>query len=234
MTRWYPVMLQLEGKRCCVIGGGRVAQRKVQGLLDAGAEVTVISPRTTAALGTWAAQGLLRLVRRHYEQGMQEVQEAALLFAATDDEGVNASVREEGAALGIWVNAADTREHGDLLLPAVLRQGGLTVAVSTSGASPGLAQLVRDEIGEWLGSGYETYLDLLLELRLTVQQLVADTGQRQTLFRMMLDWDLQRRMRAEGGLPQPLREELLDRVRRDPSPEGIRRIGIWLAENDYT
>ncbi|MEK8131328.1 bifunctional precorrin-2 dehydrogenase/sirohydrochlorin ferrochelatase [Paenibacillus filicis] len=237
MTLYYPVMLRLEGKLCCVVGGGRVAERKAAGLLRAGADVTVISPQVTAELRRLAGEGLLQWIDSPFERGMAEAGKASLLFAATDDPAVNAAVREEGIALGIWVNGADEAEHGDFMLPAVLRQGLLTVAVSTAGASPGMAQLVRDEISDWLGDGYDAYLEVLLELRLAVQQLVSDSRERQSMFRGMLQWNLRPHMKDGERLPGPLFEELMKRLHGEPTADGIRRIGTWLEElgkHDYT
>ncbi len=211
-----------------------MAQRKAAGLLEAGAAVTVISPQVTPELERLAGEGSLQLVRQVFMRGMSEVKGAALLFAATDDAAVNAAVREEGAAQGIWVNGADEADHGDFLLPAVLRQGRLTISVSTGGASPGLSRLVRNELQGWLDDGYEAYLDLMLELRLAVQQLVSDTEVRQKIFRSMLEWDLRARLRDGRGWPQRLQDELLERLRRDPTPEGVRRIGAWMEEVDNT
>lgn len=229
MKMYYPIMLDVEGKACCVVGGGRVAERKTRGLLQAGASVTVISPACTPELDKLAAAGDVRAIRRPYSPGMAEVRSAKLLFAATDNAAVNALVREEGRELGIWVNGADDLDHGDFILPATVRRGRLTVAVSTAGASPGLSRLVRTDIGRWLEQdGYAPYVELLHELRLLLQQLVADSGERQAMFRAMLQWELLPRLRGEAEVPAKLRELLLREVSLQPTLAGMQRIGQLL------
>jgi len=134
----FPLFVELEGRPCVVLGGGAVAERKVEGLLAAGAVVTVVSPALSPALATLASAGRIAHVARSYTHG--DLRGAALAFAATDDGGVNAAVALEGRARGVWVNAADDPAHCDAILPAVVRRGAVTVAVSTGGASPALAR----------------------------------------------------------------------------------------------
>src|SRR5439155_694298 len=122
----YPVVLELEGRQCLVVGGGAVAERKVEALLEAGARVTVISPTLTPHLASWAHDGKIHLVARAWERG--DLAGHALVFVATDDGAVNAEVASEGRRWGVWVNAADDPEHCDFILPSVLRRGALTVA----------------------------------------------------------------------------------------------------------
>ncbi|HXH84952.1 MAG TPA: bifunctional precorrin-2 dehydrogenase/sirohydrochlorin ferrochelatase, partial [Candidatus Tectomicrobia bacterium] len=138
----YPVCLRLTGRPCVVIGGGAVAERKVDGLLAAGAAVTIVSPLVTPRLARWAADGWIRHVRRAYRVG--DLRGHRLAFVATDDGAVTAAVAAEARARGVWVNAADEPAHCDFALPAVLRRGALAVAVGTGGASPALAAVVRD------------------------------------------------------------------------------------------
>ncbi|MUG69100.1 bifunctional precorrin-2 dehydrogenase/sirohydrochlorin ferrochelatase [Paenibacillus validus] len=233
MKTYYPIMLDLEGKPCCVVGGGRVAERKARGLLQAGAAVTMISPAFTPELDRLAAAGDVRAIRRPYAPGMAEVRSAQLLFAATNDAAVNALVCEEGRSLGIWVNGAGDTDHGDFILPATARRGRLTVAVSTAGASPGLSRFVRTDIERRLDQdGYAPYVELLHELRHTLQELVADSGERQAMFRAMLQWELLPRLRGETEVPAGLRQMLLHEVRQHPTLSGIRRIGESLLRLD--
>ncbi|WP_281889100.1 bifunctional precorrin-2 dehydrogenase/sirohydrochlorin ferrochelatase [Paenibacillus sp. YYML68] len=230
MASTYPVMLIIHNEPCVVIGGGQVAARKVRGLLQAEAAVTVISPHVTSELEGLAADGSIRWLRSCYAPGMPEVREARLLFAATDAPEVNAAVRVEAEQLGIWVNAADEADHGSFLLPAVLRQGRLTVAVSTSGASPGMALHVRDQVSRWLqAEHYELYLELLYGLRQEVQQLVSDSSVRQEMFRHMLRWELAPHLGRGGSMDlEKLRVELSQRLYANPTIEGVLAIGEWL------
>lgn len=149
-TVLYPIFLDLDGKRCVVVGGGEVANRKARKLLQARAEVVVISPDVKPELASIAAE----VRRRPYEEG--DLEGAFLAFAATDRREVNAAVAREAVERSIPVNVADEPSEGDFALPSTLRRGQLQVAVSTGGASPTLAQRIRRELEdafsfEWAG-----------------------------------------------------------------------------------
>ncbi|MCA1848752.1 MAG: bifunctional precorrin-2 dehydrogenase/sirohydrochlorin ferrochelatase [Actinobacteria bacterium] len=141
----YPIFLDLSGRRCVVVGGGEVANRKARKLLQARARVVVISPEVGAELESVAVE----VHRRPYGEG--DLEGAYLAFAATDSREVNAAVAREAEERGIPVNVADRPSEGDFALPSTLRRGGLQVAVSTGGASPTLARKIKDELEEVFG-----------------------------------------------------------------------------------
>ena len=146
----YPIFLDLSGRRCVVVGGGKVAGRKARKLLQARARVVVISPDIETELESVAVE----VHRRPYREG--DLEGAYLAFAATDSREVNAAVAREGKERDIPVNVADRPTEGDFALPSTLRRGGLQVAVSTGGASPNLARRIKDELErvfgpEWAG-----------------------------------------------------------------------------------
>jgi len=159
----YPVLLDLRGRACVVVGGGIVAERRVAALLAAGAMVTVVSPRLTAALAADALAGRLRHAARGFAPA--DLDGATLAFAATDDGAVNGEVARAGRARGVWVNAADDPAHCDFLLPAVVRRGPLVVAVGTGGRSPALARAVREELETVLTEDHATLATLAGEVR---------------------------------------------------------------------
>ena len=142
MGRYYPVYLDLAGRRCIVIGGGEVAERKVEQLLAAGGSVTVVSPKATEALAQWAADGRLTWARRAYRPG--DLSKAFLAIAATDDERVNRRVQEEASAERVLLNVVDVPALCTFIAPAVVERGPVTVAISTSGSSPALARRLRE------------------------------------------------------------------------------------------
>lgn len=145
----YPIVLtSLGGARAVVVGGGAVGERKARGLLAAGAAVRLISPAATEQLCAWAAAGRIGWERRGYAPG--DLVGAVLVFAATDARAVNAQVAADAAALGLLCNVADAPDAGSFHLPAVYRGDGLTIAVSTDGASPSRAVALRDRIARWL------------------------------------------------------------------------------------
>ncbi len=141
----YPIFLNLDGKRCVVVGGGEVADRKARKLLQAKAKVVVISPEVKPELASMAAE----VRRRPYREG--DLEGAFLVFAATDRRDVNAAVAREARARGVPVNVADNPTEGDFALPSTLRRGRLQVAVSTGGASPTLARRIRRELEDAFG-----------------------------------------------------------------------------------
>ena len=142
----FPVDLRLAGRPVLVVGGGEIAARKARGLLDAGALVTMVAPHFAAP--SLALPGVERLCRR-YRPG--DLAGRWWVTTAVDDADVTAAVARDAEAAGIFCNAADRPEHCTATLPAVLRDGDLTVAVSTAGRSPAAASWVRDRIGRLLG-----------------------------------------------------------------------------------
>jgi len=140
----YPIMLDLTDVSVLVVGGGRVALRKVEGLLRAGAAVTVVAPSVSDGFRDLG----VRIVERAYESG--DLDGVRLVITATDVPNVNAAVAEESTRRGIWVNSADDPANCSFTLPAVARDGAVTVAVGTGGASPALASHLRGEIEAWL------------------------------------------------------------------------------------
>jgi siroheme synthase-like protein len=140
MAFTYPVVLDLSGVPVLVVGGGRVAVRKATGLARAGALVTVVAPEHDPAMVTLAA----RIEQRQYQPG--EAADYQLVITATDDPAVNELVAADARAARVWVNSADDPDNCSFILPAVARQGDVTVAVTTGGASPALASRLRDEI----------------------------------------------------------------------------------------
>jgi precorrin-2 dehydrogenase/sirohydrochlorin ferrochelatase len=160
---YYPVFLEMKDRRCVVIGGGAVAERKVEGLVAAGANVTVISPKMTDGLKELLKQGTIRHVAREYRAGDRAGYD--LVFVATDNSEVNAAVSSEAQSLHIWVNSADDPGHCDFILPAVIRRGDLAVAVSTGGVSPAATRAIREELDEYFHEDYATFVQITGQVR---------------------------------------------------------------------
>ena len=160
---YYPLFVDLTGRACLVVGGGAIAEGKVQGLLTAGARVTVVSPALIESLTEAARAGRIEHRARAYRHG--DLAGVTLAFAATGEPAVNAAVAAEGRRRGVWVNAVDDPAHCDVIIPAVVRRGALTVAVSTGGVSPALARAVREELDRHLGDDYAALVDVAGEVR---------------------------------------------------------------------
>ena len=156
----YPIVFDIAGKLCVVIGAGSVGLRKVHGLIAARAKVRLVAP-------TLGSEGPLpdgvEWLRRPYRAG--DLRGACLAFAASDDGAVNAAVAAEARRVGIPVNVADDGAAGDFSLPALLRCGPLTVAVATAGGSPAAAALVRDHLQGMLGPEWGLFVALAAALR---------------------------------------------------------------------
>ncbi len=163
MIPYYPVALDLRDRLCLVVGGGPVAEAKVEGLLEAGARVTLVSPELTEPLAAWAIDG--RITHRPHEYSADDLDGQQLVFSATDRREVTEAVAAEARRRGLWVNAADDPAFCDFLLPSVLRRGRLVVAVSTGGASPALAARVRRDLEAYFAPEYDELVELAAEVR---------------------------------------------------------------------
>jgi siroheme synthase-like protein len=156
---FYMACLDLEGRSTLVVGGGAVAVEKAQGLLDCGARVTVVAP----AVLDRAARMPVELVRRPYRES--DLDGRFLVIAATSDESVNRQVHRDAEARGLLCNVADVPELCNFILPAVHRAGPIAVAVSTGGASPALAQRLRNDVAALVGPRHVELARELRELR---------------------------------------------------------------------
>ena len=164
---YYPIFLELKGRRCLVIGGGAVSEGKVAGLMAAEAAVTVVSPSLSLPLAEQLAEGQLTWIERDYQDG--DIEGFDLCFVATDDGSVNAEARAEGQRIGVLVNAADDPANCDFILPSVVRQGKVVVAASTGGASPALARRLREELTAFLSEDYAELATMLEDVRREVR-----------------------------------------------------------------
>ena len=160
---YLPIFLDLTGRKCLVVGGGEVAARKVASLLEAGAEVLVISPVVTPALASLAEQGTIRYQPRKCVQG--DMAGMVLVYAATDDPDLHQRLYAEARGRGIPINVADVPALCTFIAPAVLSRGALKIAVSTSGASPGMAKRIVDQLGGLFGPEYGLALEILRAAR---------------------------------------------------------------------
>ena len=161
--RYCPFFLDIQGKRCVVVGGGPVASRKVMLLLDGGADVRVVSPRLCLELGRLAAARKIDAVREEYRPA--GLNDAFLAIAATSRAEVNTRVAADARRRKIPVNVVDAPGLSDFIVPSHFRRGDLTVAVSTSGKSPALARKIRTAFELSLGEGYEALTGLVEEVR---------------------------------------------------------------------
>jgi len=165
---YYPMFLKISGKRCVVVGGGRVALRKVRALLEHGSYVEVISPDLCTELIELAESGRIRILQRHYQPG--DLQKALIAIAATDNSDINQQVVKEAQSEAVLVNVVDDPENSDFIVPSYAHRGGVTIAVSTSGTSPALARKIRARLEKELGDEYASLVHLIGEVRAEVRR----------------------------------------------------------------
>jgi len=186
--RYYPVLLDLRGRRAVVAGGGPIAEGKVVPLVDGGAAVTVVAPDLTPGLAALAREGRLTHVARPYAPG--DLDDAYLAIAATDDPEVNHAVHAEAEAKGVLINVVDDPPYCGFILPSILRRGDLVVAVSTSGNAPALAVRVRERLERELGDEYARFLALAGSIRTPLAERYPDFQIRKRLWYRLVDSDV--------------------------------------------
>lgn len=196
----YPILLDLRGRRCLVVGGGQVAQRKVDGLLAADAAVTVVSPTASTALAQLAAAGGIVWHPRPY--GRADLDGMHLVIAATDQPDVNRQVADDARDRGILCNVIDQPAAGDFTLPSVVRRGDLVLTVSTSGQSPALSRHLRKILEGRFGNEYEVFLRIMGAVRRRLLACEKDPATRRKLFDRLVAADL----------PEAIREGRRDEV----------------------
>lgn len=205
----YPVSLVLQDRAALVVGGGAVATRKVEGLLLAGARVTVVAPELTDALHDLVSAGQCTWRAKAYEA--DDLCGADIVFVATDDEEVNTRAYHDASAEHLMVNVADRPELCTFFLPSVLRRGKLSIAVSTEGASPISARKLRKELEEHIPESFEAYLDLLAAWRPRVIAALPDEPARFHFFQQATDGRVQRLIQeGDKEAAERLLEELLE------------------------
>ncbi|MBN2377089.1 MAG: bifunctional precorrin-2 dehydrogenase/sirohydrochlorin ferrochelatase [Sedimentisphaerales bacterium] len=162
-SRLYPIFCDLAGRKVLVVGGGQVAERKVESLLASRAKVVVVSPELTEELGILEAEGKIEVCRRKYEDG--DITGKWLVVAACGDGQVNRQVFEQATEQGIFCNVVDEPTLCSFQVPAVVRRGLMQIAVSTGGVSPALSKKIRLELENHFGVEFEGFLEGLGELR---------------------------------------------------------------------
>jgi precorrin-2 dehydrogenase/sirohydrochlorin ferrochelatase len=215
MKEWYPILLDIEGRKCVVIGGGSVAQRKTAGLLQANAAVEIVSPKVTPLLREWADAGRLRIQEREAQES--DLEGAVLVFAATDRPEMNRLVAGIAKQRSIPVNVADDGDEGNFLVPAVLRQGGLVISASASGAGPALVSRIIQELADRYGPEYKDNIEVLRAIRGIVKSEVSDISERRALLQAAVtdealeEWRSAPWIQDKDRLLARLRQRLHDR-----------------------
>lgn len=211
--QYYPVYLDINDRKCVVVGGGSVGARKVNTLLACGARVTVISPEATAELKGLAERGRISLIRRPYRSS--DLDGAFMVIGSTDDEATNLRIHADAEARNLLCNIADQPRVCNFILPSIVQRGDLVIAVSTSGRSPAFAKKLRKELEKQFGDEYAVFLNLLGAIR---KKLLAEDHAPEAhkpLFEALIDTDI------------------LDMI-RDRRTDGINHVLKEILGNGYT
>ncbi|MGD0855144.1 MAG: bifunctional precorrin-2 dehydrogenase/sirohydrochlorin ferrochelatase [Dehalococcoidia bacterium] len=168
MNPYYPLFLNVQAKKCTVIGGGLIALRKVNSLLEHRADITVISPYICKGIDDLFARGKIQVLKRKYQAGDLEC--TFLAVAATGDKGLNKKIVKEAKKNQVLLNVVDDPELSDFIVPSVLHRGDISIAVSTGGKSPALARKIRSRLETHIADEYSALVLLVNDVRTELQQ----------------------------------------------------------------
>lgn len=210
MSRFYPILVDLQGKKALVVGGGKVAQRKIESLLEYGASVHVIARELTAELEQLRSRKRIELLGGEFSEA--HLEGVFLVIAATDDALLNRRVSQEAQKRGLLVNAVDQPADCNFIVPSVLSRGDLLIAVSTSGKSPAFARKVRLELDQHFGEEYGFFLNLMGNLRKEILRLGLSQEENKRAFEKLVYSDLLQAIRQKKwDLASQIIEKVLGR-----------------------
>jgi precorrin-2 dehydrogenase/sirohydrochlorin ferrochelatase len=188
MVRYYPINLNLEGKKCVVIGGGKVAQRKVKRLLDCGANVKLISPKLTPTLRVLTKNNKIEFKNRWFS--LRDISNVFLVICASNNRRVNSLVSSYCRKKGILVNVVDSPKECNFILPSVVRRGNLTISISTDGISPALTKEIRQNLEKRFGIEYAKFLRIMQKMRPEAIRKIKGLKSRKAFFSRAIRSDI--------------------------------------------
>lgn len=210
MSRFYPILVDLRGKKALVVGGGKVAQRKIETLLEHGVTVRVVAKELTASLEELRCAGRIEFLGEEFSETF--VDGVFIVFAATDDAPLNRRVSRAAQRRSLLVNAVDQPADCNFIVPSVLSRGDLVIAVSTSGKSPAFAKKVRVELEQSFGEEYGLFLNLMGNLRKEILRLGLSQEENKSTFEDLVTSDLLTAIREKNwNLASRIIEKILGR-----------------------
>lgn len=163
MTSFYPIHVNIKGRKCLVVGGGKTAERKVKTLVRYGGKVVVVSPTATEAVKRMAQRNKILWLERTYR--VSDLYHAFLVMAATDDMRLNSQISREAKKRGILINVVDSPEACDFISPSLVERGYLQLSISTGGVAPILSKKIRKDLEKKFGNEYRPYTQLIARAR---------------------------------------------------------------------
>ena len=200
--KYYPINLSIRSRNCLVVGGGRVGRRKVATLLECGAQVTVVSLDASDAICALAKENRVALKKRSYAES--DLEGIFLVMGATDDEELNRRIHADASKRNILCNIADRPEICDFILPAIVKRGDLSIAISTSGKSPAFAKHLKDKMEADIGDEYAIFLELMGAIRRKLLSQAHEPEIHKPLFNRLIS----------GGLVAMIKEEKTKEINR--------------------
>ncbi|RJR19438.1 MAG: bifunctional precorrin-2 dehydrogenase/sirohydrochlorin ferrochelatase [Nitrospiraceae bacterium] len=191
--KYYPAFINLKNKKGVVVGGGKVAERKVRLLIKSGASVRLISPGITDNIRKLAERGLLSYTGRNYRKG--DLKDAYIVIAATSSEALNSQIARDAPHL---VNVVDMPSEGNYIVPSIVKRGPLTIAISTGGASPAVSKAIRKEIESYYSNEFALYLKFAEAVRKMAMKKITNTRKRERFLQSLASDELISSLRREG------------------------------------
>lgn len=191
--KYYPAFINLKEKKAVVVGGGKVAERKVRLLINAGASVSLVSPDITIPIQKLAEKGLLSYKKRNYRKG--DLQGAFIVIAATSSAILNTRIAQDAKCL---VNVVDMPSEGNYIVPSLVKRGHLTIAISTEGASPAVSKAIRKEIERHYSNEFALYLRFVETIRKRALNKIIHPVEREIFLQSLASNELINTLRKEG------------------------------------
>ncbi|MFI5304056.1 MAG: bifunctional precorrin-2 dehydrogenase/sirohydrochlorin ferrochelatase [Nitrospiria bacterium] len=186
--RYYPIFANLENRIVIIVGGGPVAERKTLSLIEAGANVVVISPDLTIALAEMVKLRQIHHLQREYQYG--DLKGAVLVIAATDSQEVNRLVAQEAETINLFVNNVNSPENSTFIVPSVMSKKDLQIAISTSGQSPALTRQIRIKLENVFGPEYDIFIDVLSQVRRQLHKMAIPEETRSVILNKLVESDI--------------------------------------------
>jgi precorrin-2 dehydrogenase/sirohydrochlorin ferrochelatase len=197
--RYYPVFLNLKGKKAVVVGGGKVAERKAIALVKSGALVEIISPTITKSLERYTKKGLIKHIKRNYKKG--DLKGAFVVVIGTSSQEANIKIAKDAElrkGSQQLINVVDTPSQGNFIVPSVVRRGPLTIAISTEGCSPAVSKAIRKEIERRYDSSFAHYLQFVRSIRKKAMEKIRDNKKREKFLKALASEEIFNTLKSKG------------------------------------
>ncbi len=184
---FFPIDISLKNKKCIIIGGGRIAERKASSLLSCGAKVKLVSPKLTSYLHQLFLEGKIEWSRKEFEE--EDIVDCFLVIGATDNFEVNQRVSKVALKKNLLTNIVNAPKLGNFIFPSIIKQGDLIISISTSGKYPLLSKKIKEDLKEKLVSDYSKFLKLLKEVELKIKERSFSPSERRKILRKIIESD---------------------------------------------